>query len=331
MAEPEPLVRVTRSGFEESVHLGHVAVCDAAGRLLASAGDPRAFVFARSSLKPLQAAVSLAAIGSPGPTDPQVAVMCASHNGEPIHVRTVRGLLGAAGLGLEALRCPPMLPMDEASAIRARRPAPQFGDCSGKHAGMLTACVRAAWDPGTYLRASHPLQRRVRKAVSLATGVGEPAVGVDGCGVPTFRLPLSAMATLFARLSLPDRLGDLAPQAERCQAAMRAEPYLVAGRDRTDTALMQVAPGIVAKSGAEALACAGVVGEGIGVAVRIADGGARASGPALIHALTLLGALSETQVSSLARFASRPVTGGGRRVGEVLATFDLRRHGRLPA
>lgn len=331
MAEAVPLVRVIRSGFEESVHLGHVAVCDSEGRLLASAGDPRQPLFARSSMKPLQAAVSLAAIGFPGPTVRQVAVMCASHNGEPVHVRAVRSLLASAGLGFEALRCPPMFPMDEESMIRARRPAPQFGDCSGKHAGMLAACVRAGWDPETYVRPSHPLQRRIRRAVSFATGLDGVSVGVDGCGVPTFGMPLSAMATLFARLSLPERLGDLAPQAERCQKAMRAEPYLVAGRDRTDTALMEAAPDIVVKSGAEALACAGVVSEGIGVAVRIADGGARASGPALIRALALLGALSDAQVSVMARFARRPVTGGGRRVGHVLADFDLRRHRRLPA
>lgn len=323
MAHAEPLVRVTRSGLEESIHAGHVAVCDVEGRLIASAGDPRQPVFARSSMKPFQAAVALVAIGSPGPSRTQAAVMCASHNGEAIHVRTVRGLLASARLGFEALRCPPMLPMDEEAAIRARRPAPQFGDCSGKHAGMLAACVGGGWDTDTYLKASHPLQRRIRRAVALATGA-DLVTGVDGCGVPTFGLPLSAMATLFARLSLPEGLGDLAPQAQRCQEAMRAEPYLVAGRDRTDTAVMTVAPGIVVKSGAEALACAGIVGEGVGVAVRIADGGARASGPALIRALALLGALSDAQVESLARFARRPVTGGGRRVGDVIADFNLR-------
>ena len=330
MTGAAPLVRVTRSGLEESVHLGHVAVCDAEGRLLASAGDPRHLVFARSSMKPLQAAVSLKAIGTPEAPERQVAVMCASHNGEPIHVRVVRGLLARAGLGFEALRCPPLLPMDEEAMIRARRPASQFGDCSGKHAGMLAACVGSGWDPETYLRASHPLQRRIRKAVAFSTGA-EAVLGVDGCGVPTFGVPLSAMATLFARLSRPERLGDLAPEAERCQAAMRAEPYLVAGRNRTDTALMTAAPNLMVKSGAEALACAGIVGEGIGVAVRIADGGARASGPALIRALALLDALSDAQVSSLERFARRPVAGGERRVGDVAAHFRLRRHRPLPS
>ena len=324
MAGSVPLVRVVRSGLEESVHLGHVAVCDAEGRVVAYAGDPHRPVFARSAMKPLQAAVSLRAIGGELP-DEQVAVMCASHNGEAVHVRTVRRLLRTAGLGVSALRNPPGWPLDPQSMANAERPRRVLHNCSGKHAGMVAACARAGWDRDAYPEPGHPLQRRVLRAVLRGTDLLEVPVGVDGCGVPVHGMPLRALAMLYARLARPDRFGSLAGAVARSTAAMRAQPYLVGGRGRTDTAVMQASDGVLVKSGAEGLSCAAVLEPALGVAVKVADGGERASGPALIHALAALGALSEAQVAGLDRFARRPVTGGDRRVGDVVADFRLRR------
>lgn len=322
MGAAAPLVRVVRSGLEESVHLGHVAVCDADGRLVASAGDPHRKVFARSSMKPVQAAVSLAAIGEALP-DRMVAVMCASHNGEPVHVAAVRSILAKSGVSFSALRCPPGWPLDAVSMARAVRARRELNNCSGKHAGMVFACMRSGWDPKTYLRASHPLQRRVLRAVRLGSGLEDAELGVDGCGVPVYGMPLAAMATIFARLSIPERWGRLHGEVARCVASMRAEPYLVAGRDRTDTAVMVQTDDVVVKSGFEGLACASILGRGLGVAVKVADGSDRASGPALIRALALLDALSGAQLVRLAVFAKRPLFGGGNRVGDVIAEFDL--------
>src|SRR5918996_2967663 len=196
-----PLVRVVRSAFEEAVHLGSVAVADADGRLVAGAGEPHGVTFARSSMKPLQAAVSLTLAGE-DLDDEEVAVMCASHNGEPRHLERVRSLLGRAGLGVEALRTPPSWPLDHASAASVEGPRPEYHNCSGKHAGMLLACVRRGFDPATYPEASHPLQVAVLQAVRGAAG--EPvAIGVDGCGVPLHALPPSPGGPLYAGLVLP--------------------------------------------------------------------------------------------------------------------------------
>jgi L-asparaginase II len=323
MPSAVPLVRVVRSGFEESVHLGHVAVCDADGMLVASAGDPDRLVFARSSLKPLQAAISLRRIRVELPDD-LVAVMCASHNAEPEHVRAVRRLLRAGGAAESRLRCPPDLPSRRQDAARVTAPRRVFHNCSGKHAGMLSACVGAGWPESTYLEAVHPLQREVAGAVRRVAG-GSPRVGVDGCGVPVFGVPLSAMATLFARLARPERLGVLAPFADRAVRAMRHHPFLVAGTRRTDTILMGIASDVVAKGGAEALHCAALLGPGLGVAVKVADGGDRASGPVLVRTLALLGALTPGQVEALAPLVHRPVLGGGRPVGELVVDVPLRR------
>jgi L-asparaginase II len=133
------------------------------------------------------------------------------------------------------------------------------------------------------------------------------------------------MATLFARLARPERLGPYATTAARAVAAMRSHPYLVAGRGRSDTMLMKEVPGVVSKVGAEGLHCTAIIEDGIGVAVRIEDGGDRASGPALIHALAEIGAISAEQLERLAPIARPPVLGGGRRVGEVVAGFRLRK------
>jgi len=320
-----PLVRVIRSGLEESIHLGHVAVCDADGRLVAWAGDPDRPVFARSCMKPLQATVSLAAIGDERIPDREVAIMCASHNGEPVHVGAVRAVLRRARLGPEALRNPPGWPIDDRSMARAHHPNREFQDCSGKHAGMLLASVRNGWSTETYRRRSHPLQRRILRAVCAAADLDSVEVGVDGCGVPVHGMPLRSMATIYARLARPERLGALEPRADRAVEAMLSEPYLVGGRDRVDTAIMSETGDVLVKSGAEALECASVLSSGLGVAVKIADGGHRATSPAMIDVLRQLDALTATQIKLLGRFARPDVTGGGEAVGSLVTEVLLRR------
>src|ERR1700675_1328784 len=163
-----PLISIFRSGLRESEHLGHVAVCDSQGHLVAWAGDPDLPVFARSCMKPVQASVSLREAAEDLP-DRELAVMCASHNGEPVHIAAVRKVLARAGLGSTALGNPPGWPIDKMSMARALSPNREMHDCSGKHAGMLLACVRAGWNRGEYLSPDHPLQRRVLDAVVLTS------------------------------------------------------------------------------------------------------------------------------------------------------------------
>ncbi|HEX9822899.1 MAG TPA: asparaginase, partial [Actinomycetota bacterium] len=258
MHVPQPLVRLERSSLVESIHHGSVAVADDEGNLYASVGDPERVVFARSTTKPLQAAVSLGLIGEDLP-DAEVAVMSASHNGEAIHLETVERILARAGLDSAALRCPPGLPLDPESARVVAEPLPVLHNCSGKHAGMLLACVRGGLDPASYLDAGHPLQGGVLEAVTAAAGRPPVAIGVDGCGVPVHALPLASLAALYARLPRA---------APRPVAAMTAAPYLAAGRGRLCTAAMEAIRGLVVKNGAEGIMCAALIGRGLGVAVK---------------------------------------------------------------
>jgi len=322
---PVPLVRVIRSGVEEAVHLGSVAVVDSDGRLLASAGDPGTVAFARSSSKPFQAAASLSLMGEAAEelSDREAAVMCGSHHGEPEHLDAVRALLSRAGLGPEALRCPPGLPLDPEAALAVTERRREYHNCSGKHAGMLLASVRAGIDTVTYPEPDHPVQRTVLDVLSRAAGMEPVSVGVDGCGVPVHAFPLAALATMFARLSKPKALGPFEAAASRAVRAALAEPGMVSGSRGLDTALMRAIPGSVAKGGAEALHCTAVLEGGIAVAVKVADGGYRAVGPAVVHALRLLGAIRPAQDDDLAGHARPVVRGGGRPVGELVAAFDL--------
>jgi L-asparaginase II len=319
-----PLVRTLRSGFEESVHSGDIAVVDISGRLVAFAGEPERPLFARSSMKPLQAAVSLSFAPQVFPDD-EVAVMCASHNAEPVHVSAVRSLLARGGVLESALMCPPMRPWDEETAAASPEPRRINADCSGKHAGMLAACQAQGWPLDSYRDPDHPLQAAVMRAVLQAAGLDQVTVGVDGCGVPVHGMPLHAMAAIYARLSDAPRWEGLEPHVGRAVESMVAAPYMVAGRNRADTAVMQAAGNIVVKGGAEGLICASLLDLGLGVAVKIRDGSPRAPGPALIHALAELDALDAKQLERLEPFGRPAVLGGGIPVGEVVADFVLQR------
>jgi L-asparaginase II len=322
LAGAAPLATVVRSGVVESVHLGHVAVCDTEGRLVASLGDPDRVLFPRSSMKPLQAAVSRSWIDAELPDD-QLAIMCSSHNGEPVHVEAVLAVLRRAGLDESALRCPPAWPWRVEDGRGLEAPARRFHNCSGKHAGMLLAAASRGEQLDTYLDSSHPLQRAVVDAVLRMSGQRDVRTGVDGCGAPVHAMPLRAMATLFARIGSPPRDEPVATELSACTRAMRAHPYLVAGGDRADTALMETVDGLVTKGGAEGLSCAAAPDRGVAVAVRVDDGSPRAAAPALIRALELLGILTEHQLGVLDRFARPPVTGGERPVGSLTSTFSF--------
>lgn len=306
-----PLAEVVRSGFVESRHRGSVVVLDASGAVVAAAGDVTAPVFPRSANKPLQAVGMLrAGLSLADPAD--LALVCASHWGQEMHVTRVREMLRRAGLPESALQCPPALPLDDAAraAVLAGGggPIPVQMNCSGKHTGMLLTCLAAGWPVETYRDPEHPLQQEVRAAFESATGGPVAAVGVDGCGAPLFAATLTGLATAFLRL-----VTAAAGTVERTVAdAMRAHPELVAGTGAPDTLLMAGVPTLLAKGGAEAVAAVAVPGTGA-VTLKIDDGAARARTPVLVSALRRLGLAAPV----LDELAETPVLGGGLPVGTV--------------
>jgi L-asparaginase II len=332
---PTPLVEVTRGGRVESIHYGAVAVVDAQGRLVAHAGDPDLTTYLRSAVKPFQLLPLVESGGADrfGLSDEELAVMAASHSGEPRHLDTVRGILEKIGLGESALQCGAHWPLSEESArmLReaGREPAPIYNNCSGKHAGMLAQCAARGLSTHDYLDPRHPIQIAILDTLAALCHVDSGAIGVamDGCSAPCFAIPLRACALAFARLADPSGLPEPRRSAvHRIARAMMAYPEMVGGEGRLDTDLMRAAPGrLVCKGGAEGYHGIGVVKSGLGIAIKIVDGnGQRAGGPAAIEALRQMGVLDGGKVESLRKY-HRPAVRNhrGLEVGEVRPVFEL--------
>lgn len=327
-----PLARVVRGDLVESVHSGHLVVLDPQGQVRLALGDPRVTVLARSSLKPLQTVGMLrAGWSSVHPGAEQLALACASHNGEPEHLRVVRGMLDAAGLTEDDLANTPDMPLDPEAAFAWRTeghgPASITQNCSGKHAAMLATCAAHAgefgWDTDSYWEPEHPLQVALRAAIEELTGTPVEHTTIDGCGAPLFSTSLTGLARAFGRIARAGAAFDARdgvevaalPEAQVAHA-MHEHPELIGGTGRDVTAAMRAVPGLIAKDGADGVYAAGLP-DGSSLAFKIVDGGFRPRPVVLAAALRAAG-VDPALVEDLGRV---PVLGHGEPVGAVLAAF----------
>ncbi|MCX4724341.1 asparaginase [Streptomyces sp. NBC_01306] len=311
------VAEVWRGDFLESVHHGTVLATGPDGAEVLRIGDVDAPMYPRSSNKPLQALGMLrAGLGLDGEL---LALGCASHSGEDIHLEGVRAILGSAGLGTDALRCTAALPIGE-GALRAYlvgggQPTPLTMNCSGKHAAMLATCVVNGWDTATYLDPEHPLQVVLRETLEELAGERIAATGIDGCGAPLFAISLRGLARAFGRLaSAPE--GSLEHRVAR---AMNTHPRYVGGTGRDVTRIMGALPGAVAKDGAEGVYALGLP-DGSAVALKIADGSQRSRPVVMVAALRRLGVDVDGD-ETLTALATAPVLGHGEPVGAVRPAF----------
>jgi L-asparaginase II len=328
MSEIPVLVEVTRGAAVESRHRGSAAVVDTAGRVALAWGDIAAPVYARSALKPLQALplVETGAADAFGLGARELALACASHHGEPAHVDTVAAWLARLGLGVQDLECGAHPPLDPAAAKalieHGIAPSALHNNCSGKHAGFLTAARHLGEPTRGYIAAEHPAQQRVLAVVEAMTGcdLSQAPRGIDGCGIPVIGMPLAGLARAMARMGDPRDLPPArAAAATRLLDAMAAEPLMVSGTTGFATALLRVAGDRVrAKPGAEGVYAAALPTLGLGLALKIEDGAGRAAEVALAAILTRLGVLDAAARAALAGRAEPPVRNvAGRIVGAI--------------
>ena len=330
-----PLIQITRGARLEVVYRGAIAVVDARGQLVASAGNPNLTTFLRSSAKPFQLLplVESGAADRFGFSDRELAVMAASHNGQEFHVQTVVDILRRLGLDVNALQCgihpPAYPPVARALEDAGQSPNPLHNNCSGKHSGMLAQCLDRKLPIESYLDPQHPIQVTIKQTLAELAGLSPDSIEIamDGCSVPTFAIPLAASALAFARLADPSRLSEPRRSAlERIASAMMAYPEMVAGTKRLDTDVMRAGKGrIVVKGGAEGYYGLGLLPQGLGVALKMEDGDAgRGRNAVVVEALRQLGALDDQALAALSRYVAGPVKNHrGLVVGQMQPCFRL--------
>ena len=325
-AELVPLVELTCGGHRECVHFGAVAVVDHRGAVLAHVGDPHWMGFTRSTLKVLQALplVQSGVAQALGLGSGELALLCASHNGEPMHVQTAESILAKADLDYRVLRCGCHVPGLYTLLDKAPPEGLQYDErhhnCSGKHAGFVALCAHQGWPLADYTEPAHPLQQAVVREVARAVGM-DPAdmpMGIDGCSAPNYAMPLSRLATGAQDPEFGDSFALLGE-------AMTAHPDLVSGTGRNDLALMRAGRGDwISKIGADGVQVLASKSRGQALAVKISDGNKAALFAATIAALEQLGWMDTAQATRVQDVGAAPnIQLGGLRVGARSACFAL--------
>ena len=328
-----PIAVAYRGGHPENIHHGSLAVVNAQGELLASVGDIDSPLFTRSALKPFQAMPLIAQAAERYElSGADVALLCASHSGEPMHVERAAALLAKIGAGESSLACGSHVPFLFSTNGVTPEPGVRFNrlhhNCSGKHTGMLLLAHALGASEVGYLETSHAVQQEIAHSVSHFSGVplAELVRGTDGCSAPNYALPLRSLAHAFARLTLeePDPVYGKAPL--RIARAMSHYPELVSGQGRNDLALMRAGRGDwVSKVGADGVQALASFSRGIGIAAKVSDGQLAPLMVACVSALEQLGCLDDESRAALSSLIPPPLkNAAGIEVGEMRAVLELR-------
>jgi L-asparaginase II len=329
-----PLIELTRGGTQECLHFGAVAVVNTRGQVVAQAGNPHWLTFSRSTLKALQALPFMQADGPRqfGFSLEQVAMLCASHNGESQHVIQTQGMLAKAGLNYRALRCGCHVPgiftlLDQAPPADLKFDE-RHNNCSGKHAGFLAYCVQHGLSLDDYTAPEHPLQQAIRRDVAQAVGMKpqDLKMGIDGCSAPNYALPLSHLAYGYARLANGNKDPEFGESFGLLSEAMTSYPDLVSGTGRNDLAFMRAGRGAwVSKVGADGVQVVGSKSRGEAFAIKVMDGNKPALFAASVAVLDQLGWLDDAQRETLAPWRAQAIVNArGLQVGERRPVFKLR-------
>jgi L-asparaginase II len=333
------LVEVLRGPLVESRHRGAICVTDANGEAVFSLGDVALPVYPRSAVKLIQALplIESGAADRYGFGDEELALACASHGGEPAHVELATRMLARTGLDVAALECGTHWPNHAASTQALARsggaPSALHNNCSGKHSGFLCVACAAGIDHRGYVAAEHLVQREVRAALEdvMSIRLSEERCGTDGCAIPSWAVPLSALAFGFARYGTGRGLGpERAKAASRLRTACAAQPYYVAGTGRFCTEVMKLfGERVLVKTGAEGVFCGALPEQGIGIALKCYDGGTRAAEVTMAAMIARFLPMSDDERIALGRFMHptlrnwNGIAVGGLRPGVDIATCDI--------
>lgn len=329
----EPLVEHTRGPLAEIVHAGAVVVVDTTGRVLQSAGDPHAVTFTRSTIKPFQALPFMESGGAShfGFAPQHIALLCASHNGEDMHVQGVGEMLKKVGQPFSSLQCGCHVPLRFSYGGLTPSPGATFDErynnCSGKHTGFLAYCVQHGLPLEDHLAPTHALQKAVRTLVARAARLDEDQLiaGTDGCSAPNYAMPLSRLALSFARLASGREDSEFGESFEALGYAMGTHPEMVSGTGRNDLAFTQAGRGDwLTKIGADGVQVIASKSRRQGIALKVISGHMPALYTAAVSALDQAGWLDDQQRALLAPWGDQQITNArGKPVGEIRTVFKL--------
>lgn len=311
------IVNITRGSCIESYHRAHAIVVDSSGCIAARWGNPNLEIFPRSAIKPLQA-ISLLETGAAEHfkfSDSEIALVCSSHSGEAQHITLIQALLSRIGCFESNLQCGPHWPMDiESSNVMLQSgiiPSRVHNNCSGKHAGFLATASYLNESLENYVAQNHPVQTRVYRTLCEMGGceLSQTSRGVDGCGIPVYGMPLVSMALGLARIADPSGLSkSRQAAAKKIFVAMANNSVLIAGTGRFDTIAVTSGCGaFVCKGGAEGVHGASIAKSGLGIAVKVEDGGTRASEVAIAAILKFLSAFDPDVSIKLGNYLKLPI------------------------
>lgn len=326
------VVEVTRGDYVESVHRGAIAIVDADGRSLVEIGDIESPIFPRSAIKPIQALylAESGAVDHFGLSAKDIALSCASHNGEMSHTAGVVAMLDKASLTHQCLECGPQWPHHHEDRInlikKDETPGAIYNNCSGKHAGFICATHHLGEKISGYVKPDHFAQRELKSILEDVSGyqIKDPKLAaIDGCSIPTYALPLKNLAHAFARFAVANDMGCKRDAAARTiYDACVTHPDLVAGKSRFDTEIMTAfGSSVLVKTGAEGVFAGLIPDLGIGVALKCDDGATRASEAMMAACLAVL---VKDHPDNLKTCLARPLKNrNGWDVGSVCAADGL--------
>lgn len=302
------LIEEFRGVLLECVHRGHICVVDELGRAASSVGDPHYRVFTRSSAKPIQAIPGIKAgiMERFNLTEAEIAVMTASHLGEDMHIQVLEELIKKTGLQEESMVCSPSLPINAQSMEHLLREGGErrrlYHNCAGKHLGILAYCKMCNLPLESYNDSSHPVQQEIINTLAGLANMqkGEIGLAIDGCGLPVFNLPLSALATAYMKLSCPDLIEDAetAKAVSIITTAMNHYPLLVSGNGKIDS-IMLADDNILAKGGFKGVYAFSLRKERVGVAFKLMDGSEEEWGLIVLSILEQLGYSNQNTLQQL--------------------------------
>lgn len=320
-------VEVLRGSTIESHHNVMAIVLDENGKTVCEWGPSDHLTFPRSAIKMLQAypLIETGTAEAFNLEDRHICVACASHNGERKHVIAIEEMMRKTGVKESQLACGPHAPYDQMTFHEMIREGlkltPIVNNCSGKHTGMIATCLHLKENPDGYEKYDHPEQIRVRQALSEVMGidVSKAPYGIDGCGIPTYALPLKNIAKGMSSLISNRENADRRYAARKIIEAVQREPFYLSGSNDFNTDFILKTEGrCVIKAGAEGVYCGVIPSMGLSFALKTEDGAARAAQAATGHLLHKLGALKDSEIAELKPYLSPKVKNwNGLEVGQI--------------